>query len=411
MEIRKLTKEDFLQYEGVCQSVFFDLARTDIREREQMQAQNIDDPSPTFGDKDAITWGAFDTSGNLVSGLAINPYTMRMNGHNVKMGGIALVATLPEARGQGLVNKIMEKAFPEMIDTGQTFSYLFPFSYSYYRMFGYEICNTNNNVKIPIAQFKNYPYPQNIQQHKPSNDITPFVNIYETFAEKRNLSFVRSQKNWEDMLNRDHFKNLDFTYLNYDETGIPNAYVLYKAEKIGDHQHTVRVNELCWSNPSGLHSIFGFFGKLSAEYDSVSWNAPSDINVHALFPESYAPSWQKHSSGMNRILSVPAALKTLRAPGLGAISSGKVVIEVTDNYWHANTGSYLIEWDSTHITKVEKTSANPDMSTSIQTLAQLVTGYLTPAEAMLKMDTSIYSNQLLLDALFPRQLLYMYEGF
>jgi len=400
MTIRHLKPEEYVHYRGIGRLVLW--GKDDIR-------QQMKDPMAHAPNDDSVRLGAFDDKGILQSGMTIEPYTIRMNGRDVKMGGVAGVLTRPNARGQGLARKIFEVAFKQMIEDGQTFSFLFPFSRQYYRKFGYELCSFNNIATIPIDQFSGYPYPQNIQQHEPDDDITPFMQIYEQFAENRNLSIVRDSKRWQTMLNRDPYKNYEFTYLNRDENGTPNAYVLYSPILIegasSEPWHRMLIKELCWTTPAGLHNIFGFLAKLSPEYASVQWKVPCGINAHSLFPGKI--SLTETGDGMNRILDVTAGLSTLRAPQ----GSGKLNLEITDTFWSSNSGTYVVEWESGNLTVNKTTSSNIDMATGIETLAQLVPGLLTPEECMYKSDTTIYNNHTQLLQLFPKQKLHMTETF
>jgi len=402
MDIRKVTPVERIQYNGICTTVFFDMQRTDIRTQLKNPQDHLRD------EHDDPCWGAFDEKGQLQSAIIVNSYNMMMNGREVKMGGIGGVVTRPESRGKGLIRRIMDKAFPAMVEeAGQTFSFLYPFSYSYYRNFGYEMCLDYNKVNIPMEEINGYPYPKNIQPFEPGDDMTPVMEIYKEFTQNRNLAIVRDKDNWEYILNRDPYKDLKFTFVNYDENGVANAYVLYNVQKSGNYDNRLQIRELCWRTKEGLHNIFGFFAKLSSEFSSVEWNAPCDVNVHALFSEAYNASWSINAAGMNRVVNVKAGLATLRAPS----GSGKITLDVTDAYWKDNSGKYTIQWDAGNLTVAKGTSENVDMAVSVETLAQLVTGYMTPCEVALKKDVVTYSNHLALEQLFPKQRLFIVERF
>jgi len=402
INIRPLRPEDHVQYRGIRNLVLW--GTDDVREQ-------MKDPLAHAVCNDNVYIGAFDEGSILQSAMAVEPYTIRMNGQDVKMGGIASVVTRPEARGMGIIRKIFDAAFRIMLENGQTFSYLFPFSHRYYHKFGYEVCSFNNHATIPVNQFGAYPFPKNFKQHEPDDDIAPFMEIYRTFTTSRNLSFVRDEKAWQNMLNRDPYKNHEFTYLNRDENGNANAYVLYcpvnKEGAAGAPWHRVSIKELCWTTPSGLHDIFGFFAKLSPEYDSVEWKLPCDINVHALFPDVASIGYTRNGGGMNRILDVVSALSTLSAP----CGSGNLNLQITDAFWPGNSGTYTVEWEGSKLAACKTNSSNVDMATGIETLTQLVTGSLTTEECIYKKDTKIYSNHAQLLNLFPKQKLHMTEAF
>ena len=404
MEIRRLTPEEQIQRRGLSQTVFFH-EREDIRKM-------LKAPQEHIKDEDAVSWGAFSEGGasRLESALKVIPYNMRMNGHDVKMAGIASVATRPEARGKGHVRRIMEKAFPAMLEAGQTFSFLYPFSYEYYRKLGYEMCHAYHKVTIPPEQAAFYPFPDGMEPYEPGEPFSPFEEVYGTFIQSRNLAILRKEAEWQNLLERDPYKDFKFTYLHRDSQGKADAYILYNAEDKGSDGNGLKIEELCWATPEGLKCIFGFLGKLGAEYSSIEWNAPCDVDVHALFPNAYDLTWKVASVGMLRLVDVNGALATLRAPE----GSGRVNIGVSDKSLPGNSGIYSIQWESGSlaIQKEEGGKNNePHLETTAETLAQLVTGYLSPLQASYKKDTLLQGRLPELMTLFPKQHIYIKEQF
>jgi len=83
---------------------------------------------------------------------------------------------------------------------------------------------------------------------------------------------------------------------------------------------------------------------------------------------------------------------------------------VADSYFAENSGVYAIEWDGGGL-RVEKTGGSADIAVTAQTLAQLVTGYLSPEEAAYKACTMVYGGHDKLDMLFPKRKLFINEKF
>jgi predicted acetyltransferase len=404
MEIRLIKPDEQIQYAALCQICFLDIGRRDIRE----QRRNPPEERPDHGGRTGSpVWAAFE-DGEMVSAMTVNPYVMRMNGHEVKMGGIGAVATRPESRGKGYIKKINYPMFEAMIAEGQIYSFLYPFSFEYYRNFGYEHCFHRRTATIPISQFAKFPYPERFVAHEPEDSNEPFARIYEEFARDRNLSIVRSEHSWKWMLNRDPYMKLQFTYLNYDANGVPNAYLLHDREKV-DGSNVIRVRELAWTTPEGLHAVFGFFGKMGSGYKSVRWIVPCDVNVQAILPDPYSVEWSTRAAGMNRVMDVPAVLALQPAPK----GNGRVSIGITDHFWTSNTGLYHLEWENGNLTvkKTDESFTHADMETNVTTLAQLTTGYINAAESVYRKDTVIRSAKNELADLFPKKKLYLLEGF
>ncbi|MCL2365047.1 MAG: GNAT family N-acetyltransferase [Defluviitaleaceae bacterium] len=403
MEIRKITQEERIHYDAINYECFVGMKGRDIREQMRNPSESKDE-----GWERAPVWAAFE-GGKMLSAMTVHNYTIRMNGHNVQMGGIGGVVTKPESRGKGYVRRIMRPVFDEMRELGQVYSFLYPFSYAYYRMFGYEMAFPRHTTTIPVREFAKFPYPERFVPYEPNDPIEPYAQIYAEFIKNRNLAVVRDERTWKRMLQRDPYLKRDFTFLNYAPDGKPNAYVLYKAVNKGSAHNTLSVRELCWTDPAGLHAVFGFFGKLSAEYRDVEWNVPDGISMQALMPDCYAISVATHAVGMNRIVDVPAVLAMQPAPAGSAVLS----IGVTDAFCPENTGLYRIEWQGgkLNVTRHAESFTNADMETNVTTLAQLTTGYITAAEAQYRVDTVIRDKKQELALLFPKKDLYLLEGF
>lgn len=398
MEIRKITPEERIYYTAINEQVFLDGQRWDVRAALKAPPENKG-KSPV--------WAAFE-KGKMLSAMVVHGYQWRMNGCEASMGGIGGVVTVPEARGRGLVRRLFAPAFDEMHESGQVYSFLYPFHFGYYRKFGYELCLPYHNAHVPLDQFEGFPYPQNLQPHEPADPHEPFAQIYEAFAQARNLSMVRSAENWQALLKRDPYLKRQFTYLNRAADNSPNAYLLYDAD-LKPEGNEINIRELCWATRDGLYNLLGFLGKMSAEYRSCRWRVPSDVNLQAILPNPYAVKWENKAVGMNRIVNVPAALAQIAPPQ----GQGAVTLEIQDAFRPDNNGSYRITWEGGHLTAVHNTCSteSADMAMQVTTLAQLVTGHITPREAQYRQDVTLAGDAEKLCALFPKRDLYLFERF
>src|SRR5262245_58735639 len=126
METRQLRMEDFEERMALSQYAFqFTLTPQDLEDRRRKYLPEQD-------------WGAFDEQGALLSALMLIPLETWIQGKLFSMGGIAGVATWPEARRRGCVDKLLTLTLETMKNNGQTLSMLHPFSFSFYRKYGYE---------------------------------------------------------------------------------------------------------------------------------------------------------------------------------------------------------------------------------------------------------------------------------
>ncbi|WP_143808218.1 GNAT family N-acetyltransferase, partial [Oenococcus oeni] len=84
----------------------------------------------------------------LGSGLFSIPFEVNFHGVDYKMNGIGDVMSAPEFGGQGGAGKLMNEALFDMYKNHVTLSYLAPFSFGYYRRFGFEQVFDHTQVEI-----------------------------------------------------------------------------------------------------------------------------------------------------------------------------------------------------------------------------------------------------------------------
>jgi predicted acetyltransferase len=415
MEVRRIRPEEKVAASLISTVVFLDERGEDYREM-------LKDPLAHSDGYENI-WAAFDDTGKMTAELTVHNFTMRYDGHEVGMGGVGGVGTLPEYRKGGYIRRIFEKALPDMRERGMVFSFLYPFSFAFYRKFGYELCRAHNRIKLPVGTFRNFPFPDGITQYFPGDDIAPYAEIYKVFAQDKNLSIVRDENAWKHFLEKDPYVKKQYTYLHRatmpaggetesrkntpgKKADIPPAdgYLVFT---VGDDDGNVLdVKELAWTTIDGLKALFGFIGGLSPQFSNFKWSAPSAFTLSSLFPESYDIEIRHSPGGMNRVVNVPKALELLRVPE----GAGRVVINVNDKFMPVNSGVYAVEWESGAVS-VKTTDRPPDMETDVETLAQLVTGFLTPEQAQYRAGVKIHGNRGALTALFPHKDLYIREYF
>jgi predicted acetyltransferase len=322
---------------------------------------------------------------------------MWYDGNLVKMVGVGGVASLPEYRHERAVRKCFDFALRDMYENGAVFSA---------RKFGYELALSSYKVNVPMKYFRDYPFTGNFVQYNQGDDITPYMNVYQEYIANKNYAFVRSEKNMKNIIDKDPYLTCSYSYLHYDNTGKPDAYLVFSRGS-GQDSYDFRVRELIWTKPEGLQAMFGFIGGLSAQVYHFKWNAPDGINLLAMFSECTGIEIQHAPRGMNRVVNAARALELMKAP----LYKGSAVISVNDEFMPCNTGVYALEWDNGRILSVTKTDKAADMEIDAQTLAPLIMGYMDFNEIRLMRSVRVNQNADRLRDLFPRKELFVTESF
>lgn len=144
VSIAKITPEDtnlFEQYYQLCRYAFYRLDDSGRREK----IQEIGRHSHTFV--------LLDDDQHVQSGLMVTYFTVNWHGKHFLMGGVGYVGTYPEFSGQGAITKLMHAAYQQMHQDGVILSYLAPFSYAFYRRFGYEEIFDRYQYELSALQF------------------------------------------------------------------------------------------------------------------------------------------------------------------------------------------------------------------------------------------------------------------
>lgn len=183
----------------------------------------------------------------------------------VLIGG---VGTPPQYRRQGGVRAIFEEVFREAPERGWAVSLLHPFSFAYYRKFGFEKISEHRIVDFPMGALDFVPRFSGFVPAEGGRGISDLISVYSRFSGKRNLMFPRN----DGKLFPDGSDGRS-CWLYYDEKGVPQAYLILSVEDhldvnrmVGDCLH---VYEMAFTSPDALLKALGFLRMYEGQTDNV----------------------------------------------------------------------------------------------------------------------------------------------
>lgn len=271
MPVHRLTeKEELLESDRICSIAFV----SPWDREEAVRGLESPDFQPT------VSFGHFTEEGQLTASLLLPQFQMRYEGHDVPMVGVGGVASLPEYRYGGAVRQIFHTALEWMWDQGAVFSTLYPFSHSYYRKFGYELCQLVTQYKLPTEALESFSCTCKVRMFQPGEDLAPLQAVYNARLGQYNLAVQREERHWRSLFGKDPAKEMRYTYLLEDACG-PLAYVIFKPEE-GEDGKIGNVRELAFAKPEGLPQALGFLYRLGAQYEAFRIALPEDVPLAAL---------------------------------------------------------------------------------------------------------------------------------
>lgn len=394
-------KSDLVQ--AVCFEFPFDLEKAKNKKPEQPG-----DSKEARESSEKIKTGCYgcfaDDNEQLLGSITVSHFTSCFDGHDVKMGGIGGVSTLPQWRRQRVIRRCFEQALADMYDQGFVLSSLYPFSTNYYRKFGYE---NNAGVWTWTVPFDALPAPLGdegtVEQLLPGDDLTPLLEIYREFYKDCNLSVRRTVYD-PSLVSENLLEQKRYIYLWRNREGKPEAFLIAKKteEDVFDCSRSFLLkNGFLALNPQAMAGLFSFVKtSFSAYYRRIRFSVPEGIHPDSLFRESTGITCHRSYNGMLRIVNVREALRLCRCKG-----SGTVRLFVSDDMLPQNNGTWQVTFAPGRENLVEKVSGtDADISLPISALSALLCGPRSAEELPWMPEVQVHDPDAPLGQIFYRKM-------
>ena len=318
--------------------------------------------------------------GKLASTFATLPFTVRLNGAPVPMGGVTAVGTLPEFRRQGLLRQTMTQALATMRDRNQNLAILWASMGAIYQRFGYGLASAQVNYSFDpryVGFERSYEIPGRVEM-LPKDDSFPIMKqLYIEWATPRNLCIHRSTFLWTVNTLRPPKKDHPVhTAIYRDEGGTPRGHVVYTTEdkttpEPGPSQE-LTVSDFIALDTGAARALWDYIRRHDLVGRVNFRGAPEDDIIPDLLLE---PRMLNRKTSDAIWMRVVDAEKALAQRPYGA--RGELTLAIagdTECPW--NNGTYLVETDgpTAHVTR---TNGAPELTMTANTLASLISGYRT----------------------------------
>ena len=314
MEIREFYGAETLDFFRLCTQLFHAPASDEeISERVKND----------FARKDFARLGVFENG--FLSAIEVRPFSVRFDGHDIKMGGIGAVVSSQEARGKGTIKALFNAAFEKMYGNGQILSHLYPFRGDYYRKFDYEPSAYTKIWHIPTEylRFSKHGY---IKSYDESDSMKEDLkNIYNVFVRGKNLAI--SEKGSGFYNDRKPYSSPRFSYIHYNENHHADGFLCYHMKQYAEKRQDIEVENFWYSDMSGITGLLSYLATLKDYSDSCIIPCNDDL---APFIE-FNGGWGKRDSysetrfnGSSRIIDAEKMLSL-------ADFEGKVSIKINDS--------------------------------------------------------------------------------
>ncbi len=317
------------------------------------------------------TLGLF-VGGRLVSSTRVHDFQQSVRGVLKDCGGIAGVATYPEARTKGYVRRLMQAAFKQMHEQGQSVSMLDPFKASFYAKFGYVNAVAPYLVQGPLKQLRH-------SRGGAAGKGWTFERLRAVDAKDEFLAFLREVgpaqyhgylvfKSITESMWKQRVK--DSIVVLVKRKGKIQAVSRYriKGERVkGRWQATITTINIVWRTREAREQLFSFFSKHGDQIDDIIIHAPFDTQVEHWFGGARLQVKRK-TPWMVRLVDARQAVENL--PGEG---EENVTLELADGDCPWNNGIFSLQSKGNRL-RLQKGSGQAVVKASIQAFSSLVYG-------------------------------------
>lgn len=312
-----------------------------------------------------------------IASIQLNQYKIMLNEKEENVSYVVGVSTMPEARGKGIMKKMMKFSLDEMYKRGQNVSLLMPIDFRLYRRYGYENCYDILEHRIDMEELSGFRIEQNVRRLT-VDDINELIKLYDSVNKMNNGYVIRDRFRFENMFAEAEADG-SYIYGIEDESGKLSGYMVYSMDS-----GTLFVRELYFTDISTLKTAIGFIYNHNTQCSKAVIMEDIRNCVGKVIRNPRKTETVQKQFMMGRVINFDGVLDSMVSEcnsGVNADDSIKVAIK--DDYIESNNAVYDIRVSDDGITyeKFEYNEENSDVSMNINCISQLVFSYIDIDEA------------------------------
>jgi len=336
-----------------------------------LTAEQLEERRATFLNENDYRLGVFSDH-SLCAQATLLDLSIYINGQLFKMGGIAGVSTWPEHRRHGYVAHILKELLMHMKQHGHTISLLHPFSYGFYRKFGWESYIEYKRYELGAEHIelllKQHKHTEKTGTVRRLDSLQPLFEVYEQYAVRFNGMLARTEQWWENRI-RSRKKGVVAGY--YDKQQQLQGYMIYEVLN-----REMTIHEWISLTKEAEQQLLLYIAQHDSMVDRVTWIAPSDDSF-AFFLNKPRFKQEVIPYFMARIVDVESFIQQYRFNA--SHHDENFTITISDEHAPWNDGIFQLRIASSGeatLTKKEQVDPNgSQISLSIGTLTAWLLNY------------------------------------
>lgn len=319
-----------------------------------------------------------ELDGEMVSSMLCCPAPVYICGELVPHASAGAVGTLPEHRCKGCAGEMMAQCVRVLRQEGIRLSSLWPFSYEYYRKFGWEIAAEWRSYSAQAKVFGQLGDACGARGAK-ADDIDIIRCIYDAYAPTVNCLTDRSEE-WFARISK-ITPNLRLTVdpgpgtVVHETDGQVDSYMAYEIGQAEDGSR-IEVKETIFTSQAARRDMLALLATLVEPEEKITFFAPLDDLFLQDIPNPRVIESRIHPAFQLRMIDPEEAMLSLRPP---SVIPGTFTLSIDDPVFKHGF-EFGLEVGEGAVSRCKPNNARA-LRMDVQTLARLYSGYLDVFEA------------------------------
>ena len=319
-------------------------------------------------------------AGRVVSCLTLLHTRLSFHGTEIPMGGIRHVATHPEEQNRGYAGELVRDSLQRMSAQGMPLSVLFPFSFRYYRKFGYELGGNHCHFWCRPNCIPAYTERRLTRRATPE-DLEPLFDYCARRAAARTCSLPRHPLHWQALAGDPRVR------LTLYGEGVMEGYLVTEETRDSYGGRVMKVLEVAASSRRAWRALLGTLAQ--AQVESIEWNASAEdlqasglLRSAAPLREGFKPRAIVTVRPMFqiRVTNVAEALQA-RAAGF-PVGPYRLALRIQDDLIRDNNDPVALHATGSGVTVRRARPSDPYLKLDVRSFSQVFCGYLSIADAV-----------------------------
>ncbi len=303
------------------------------------------------------------------------PFQQNIRGVMKKMGGIGMVASVPEYRREGFVRDLMLHTLNEIKKEGYAVSTLYPFKDTFYSALSYVKMPMIFMMQVDPKRFSRVRKPDGYTASREKGDdaIKAWRSIQEYVIMNTHGTVLRTNKRWQELTGTMRSNIV----LARNSKGQAEGVIVYAIKGYGEGHSwaetgQISIIEIYWKNLKARDTLLHFLYKHEDQIMNIKMVLGTTMDdYYQWISDFHTPKMEPHIISMARIVDVESSFSGIAVP-----SDGEISIQITDSILADNTGVYRFTGKD-GLLVVQKVDEKSDTILTIEGATALLYGTLS----------------------------------